>query len=312
MNEDAGWLPGLYGPDLLLAFFSLLLEGVPFLVLGAVLSGLVDVLVPAAWLRRLLPRSRFKAVLAAMAAGFLFPLCECSGVPVVARLIRKGLPVSAAVTYLIASPMLNPLTLLSTWLAFQGQDPWLMAGLRLGLGVGVVFFLGLWMAHLPADQIVRGEVLTSPVSGGGGPAFPAVLRLGLRWPRVHQALAAALQDFLNVLVYFVIGAGFAAFFSVAVNRSYLEPLAAQPLAGPLVGAALSQILCLCSTSDAFVVAALGFLSVAGKLAFLLLGPIMDLKLFWIYSAVFQRRFVYRLWLRAAIIVLLMTWVYALR
>jgi hypothetical protein len=317
-GEPVSWLgevlPGLHLPDLLLAFFSLLLEGVPFLLLGAMLSGLVDIGLSPDWVRRFLPRKKGVAVLVAGAAGFAFPLCECAGLPVIARLIRKGVPVSAAVMYLVASPMVNPLTLMSTWLAFSGQSPWSMMGLRLGFSVMILAFLGWWMSRLKPETIVRSEILTGTVDPQPGLAGAFVRPGSSRGPglaRAKQFVGTVVDDFLGVLFYFIIGAAVATLFSVAVNRALLAPVGQHVLAGPIIGVALAQSLCLCSTSDAFVAAALGFLSSAAKLAFMTSGPILDLKLAWMYQVMLRREFVVALWFRTTLAVLALSWLYGL-
>lgn len=306
-----GLFPGLHLPDILLSFFSLLLEGVPFLLLGALLSGLVDLFLPPDLLRRLLPRSPLKGVLVAITAGFFFPLCECSGIPVVARLIRKGLPVGVAVTYLLASPLVNPLTLLTTYLAFMGQDPWLMVGLRLGFGVAVVIFLGMWVSSLKPESFLQPNVLAGSVDVPDDSGYRAAPVPGLPFPMVSQFIGTTTRDFLGVLFYFVIGSAFAAFFSTSVNRALLDPVGSSVWLAPMVGIVLAYVLCLCSTTDAFIIATFGFLAIGGKLAFLVAGPLFDVKLYWMYQAVFRRGFVLGLWWRATAATLLLTWLYGL-
>ncbi len=105
------------------SFLSVLFESVPFLLLGALISGLIEVFVPARWMTGILPRKAFPAVLISALLGLVFPMCECGVVPVIRRLMKKGLPVSCAVTYLLASPVVNPITAISTFAAFRGQQP---------------------------------------------------------------------------------------------------------------------------------------------------------------------------------------------
>lgn len=294
-SPSTSWFTGFSLPDVTLSFFAIILEGAPFLLLGAVASGLVDLFLPPQLLRRFLPKSKAKGVLASIAAGFFFPLCECGAMPVISRLVRKGIPTSIATTYLLATPLLNPLTLLSTWLAFRSQDPWLMVGLRLGFGVIVVFFIGIWLTQQRPEKMLRPEVLTGEAEGAADALVSVNLRLGAPLPMLQRFCATVIRDFLGVLIFLVIGAGFAAVFSTGLNRALLDPIGQNGFLGPLAGIVLAQVLCLCSTTDAFIIATFGSFSVAAKIAFLVAGPLFDLKLFWLYQSLYQRKFVVTLW-----------------
>lgn len=308
----ASWFSGVSLPDITLSFFAVILEGAPFLLLGAIGSGLVDLFLPPQLLRRFLPKSKAQGVLAAIAAGFFFPLCECGAMPVISRLVRKGIPVSIATTYLLATPLLNPLTLFSTWLAFRSQDPWLMVGLRLGLGVVVVFFIGIWLTQQRPEKMLRPEVLTGEAEGATDSLYNASPRLGAPLPTLQRFCATVIRDFLGVLVFLVVGAAFAAVLSTGIHRSILDPVGQNAFLGPLAGIGLAQILCLCSTTDAFVIATFASFSVAAKIAFLVAGPLFDLKLFWLYQSLYQRKFVFTLWALVTGGTLLLTVLYGLR
>lgn len=120
--------------DFALAFLSILFEGAPFILLGTLISGFIDVYLPSGTMDRFLPRNRYLAVMAAGLLGIIFPVCECAVVPVIRRLVKKGLPVSCGLTYMLAAPIVNPITALSTWKAFEGQDAAMMTTSRILLG----------------------------------------------------------------------------------------------------------------------------------------------------------------------------------
>jgi uncharacterized protein len=308
-QSNTSWLSGLSWPDITLSFFAILLEGAPFLLLGAICSGLVDLFLPPQLIRKFLPKSSSKGVLAAIAAGFFFPLCECGAMPVITRLVRKGIPVSIATTYLLATPLLNPLTLLSTYLAFRSQDPWLMMGLRLGFGSLIVFFIGIWMSQQRPEKILRPEVLTGEASGAADSLYSVGFRNGAPWPTFQRFCASVIRDFSGVLIFLVVGAAFAAVLSTGINRTLIDPLGQNKFIGPVAGVGLAQILCLCSTTDAFIISTFGSFSVAAKVAFLVAGPLFDLKLFWLYQSLYTRKFVFALWWRITLGTLFLTWLY---
>src|SRR5438093_13024123 len=108
--------------DFIVNFTSILYEALPFIVLGAVIAGLLEELVPQRLVARIMPRSRFLAILIGGLLGLLFPMCECGIIPVMRRLLRKGLPVSCCTAYLLAGPIINVVVMLSTYVAFEGKE----------------------------------------------------------------------------------------------------------------------------------------------------------------------------------------------
>src|SRR4029453_13009308 len=90
--------------DFALAFLSVLLEGIPFLLLGSIISGVVDVFVSSERMGRLLRRNSVAAILISGLLGVVFPMCECGSVIVIRRFIKKGLPLASAVSYMLAAP----------------------------------------------------------------------------------------------------------------------------------------------------------------------------------------------------------------
>lgn len=273
--------------DFSYAFLSVLLEGVPFILFGTILSGLIDQFLPARTMSRLIPRNAFLGICLAGGLGLVFPMCECGIVPVIRRLIAKGLPVANAVAYMLAAPIVNPIVALSTWAAFRGQGAEEFTILRLGLGYFVAVLAGFAVLNLPLKSVLKKKVLeTVALAAPQNPARPAKFTA-----RLAASMDAGVRDFLDVMVYFVLGVGVASLFGTAVNQSLLLPLALDDrLAVPsMMG--LAALLSLCSSSDAFIAATFVSFPAVAKLAFLVFGPMMDLKLLFIYSAVFTRRFV---------------------
>ena len=305
---------GIAWPDVALSFFAIVLEGAPFLLLGAIISGLVDVFLPAGMIKNWLPRSKAQGVFAALGAGLIFPLCECGAMPIVQRLIRKGVPPAVATTYMLAAPGLNPLAMFSTFLAFRNQDPWLMVVLRFGFSFLVLLFLGFWLVRLRPDYMLRAETVMGRTKPEMTPNPGLVLtpRPGQSLGGLQQFTGSVIRDFTGVLLFLVIGAAAAALFSTGFDRNLLAPVGQNLILGPLAGILLAQLLCLCSTTDAFIIAAFAPFSIPAKIAFLVAGPLIDLKLYWLYRSAFQARFVHALWLRALAATFLLTLLYSLK
>ncbi len=288
--------------DIALFFLSLILEGAPFILLGAFISGFIDAYVPASAMEKFLPKNAAFGVLVAGFLGIGFPVCECAIVPVIRRLVSKGLPVSCAIAYMLASPIVNPLTAYSTYAAFQmpglpvGQQElaWGMVACRLLLGDGLAVAVGLILTRVKDSMLLQPGVLASMQASQAAVGKPVVhVSSG---DKLLRAMRTTQKDFLDVGMYFVIGVLIAGFFKARVVfrpelQEQLYALGQEPMLAPLVLMALAFVLSLCSTTDAFVIASDALFTKVAKLAFLVFGPMMDVKLIFLYTTVLRRRVV---------------------
>ena len=295
--------------DFAYAFLSILFEGAPFILLGTLISGFIDIYLPAGTMDRFLPKSRYRAVLMAGLLGAVFPVCECAVVPVIRRLVKKGLPVSCALTYMLAAPIVNPITALSTWKAFQGQDAAMMTSSRMLLGYFIAVAVGFIVLKLPLASVLKAKLAESLEKETSAPSRPDHDHCdhGACCGHDHHhehapdggqkltaAFRSAMKDFVDVGVYFAIGVSITALFNtgIAPGAEWLDGLAKNTVAAPASLMALAFVLSLCSTSDAFIAATLAKFSWSAKLAFLTFGPMMDVKLLFLYQTVLSRRFIF--------------------
>ena len=144
--------------DFSVSFLSILFEVAPFMFIGTLIAGFVDAFVPAHVMERMLPRNISLAVGLSAVLGVAFPMCECGLVPVIRRMIGKGMPVSCALTYLLSAPIVNPIVAISTIAAFRGQRPIMTASLRLTIGFLVACIVGLIVARLSPKLILNREM----------------------------------------------------------------------------------------------------------------------------------------------------------
>ncbi len=286
--------------DVLMAFLSILFEGAPYILVGTVLSGFIDAFLPAKLLDRVLPKNKVLATFIAGFLGLVFPVCECAVVPVVRRLVQKGLPLSCAMTYLLSAPIINPIVAVSTLTAFkefQGitsvpavLDATMTLG-RLSLGYVVAVLVGLLMLRFKVTDILRSSVATAVTSAAQARASEAAEPVVPFNDRLVHALRTAMRDFLDTGMYFTIGVIITSVFNTQVDQSKVDAFASSELLAVPSMMSLAFILSLCSTSDAFIAAPMAAFSSASKLAFLVFGPMMDVKLVFMYAGVFRRRVV---------------------
>jgi uncharacterized membrane protein YraQ (UPF0718 family) len=296
--------------DFTISFLSLVLESVPYLLLGSLISGFVEVFVPASAFDRFLPKRPALAVLLSGIVPLVLPMCECGVVPVIRRLMKKGLPPAYAMTYMLAAPIVNPVVALSTLAAFSGGDffapkdaggffsetpAYVVVCYRMALGYVVAVGCGfLALAFKPKSYLKAGvlEPDAAPSRTGlrkiGEGDQTAPLSPGRR---VLQAFGYAGHDFVEIASFLVIGCVLTSIFNTSVNQDIIVPLALEPWKAVSVMLVLAFVLALCSTSDAFIAATFTTFPVSAQLGFLVFGPVYDIKLMFLYSLVFRKRVV---------------------
>ncbi|MBL9178565.1 MAG: permease [Verrucomicrobiaceae bacterium] len=290
--------------DILMSFLSIVFEGAPYILIGTVLSGFIAAFLPSKLLERVLPKNGVLATLLAGFMGLVFPVCECAVVPVVRRLVQKGLPLSCAITYLVSAPIINPIVIFSTMSAFQNVEAKAgalgsvgMAMARFSLGYAIAVIVGLLLLRKkPAD------VLSASVAAGAAKSASEIQEpvVSFNTKLVH-AMRTAMRDFLDTAMYFSLGVIITSVFNTQVDQAKVDLVAGTDWAAVPSLMGLAFVLALCSTSDAFIAAPMAAFSSAAKLAFLVFGPMLDVKLVFMYSAIFRRKFV--IWLCAVMFIL---------
>ncbi|MGF1599172.1 MAG: permease [Acidimicrobiales bacterium] len=254
-------------------FVSVCVQALPFLVLGVVLSGLIGAFVSPDVVQRFVPRRSVLAVPTAGLAGMALPGCECGSVPIAGRLVGAGTPPAAALTFLLAAPAINPVVLVSTAVAFPNDGRLVVA--RFAASFLAAIAVGSWWARR-SDTSLLDSLRQSTHQHGAG-----------RWDRFVDIAA---RDLVHAGGYLVVGAMAAATLQLVVPRSLLDSVAENELLSVLMFAGLAVVLSICSEADAFVAAGLPQFSLTSRLVFLVVGPVIDLKLVAMHAGVFGRRF----------------------
>jgi uncharacterized membrane protein YraQ (UPF0718 family) len=300
-------------------FTSIVYEAMPFIVLGAVIAGFLEEFVPQRLITRFMPRNHLWAIFIGGLLGLIFPMCECGIIPIMRRLLRKGVPLSACTAYLLAGPIINVVVIGSTLTAFLGHEsfstgavrqmgPWWMTGMRMGLGylVAIGTSLVVERQHRRYGNKLLTPLATPPPvpTDDDLDALPAVKKKP--WAqRLGNVTETALHDFTDIMVFLVIGAMISAFFGLVISHKDMEDFGrGYPIVAILGMMVMAVILCLCSEADAFVAASYTKLPSSAKLAFLTLGPMLDLKLYFMYTRVFRPRLIWTIFTASAVQVFL--------
>ena len=278
-------------------FLGIFIEAVPFLLLGTLASGFVEVFVRPETLARWIPRNPVLAVLAGAGLGIVLPVCECGIVVVVRRLLAKGLPLRVGVAFLLAAPVVNPIVFASTLTAFGAGK---MLAARFILSFAIASVIALLFGAARPEEVLHGESSSADPHRDHAHAHDSahghhhhVDASAERLPgRIRAAVSAAADDLFDVGRYLVIGSLLAAALQALVPREAILAVGSAPVSSVLALSALAFVISVCSTVDAFVALSfVGTFTPASILAFLVFGPMVDIKSSLMFWSIFRPRVV---------------------
>jgi uncharacterized membrane protein YraQ (UPF0718 family) len=288
---------------------AIFLEASPFLFLGSLLSALVEIYLPEERIERLLPKGKLLGLGYGLFAGMLIPTCECGVVSIVRRFLKKGVPPHVAITYMLSAPVINPLVLAATYVAFQGNI-WMVAG-RVSLVAACAVFVGWATSGINPALLLR-QTGNDPLVEQARPAcghsiearmphpglgaardcrFPAEGRQDFS---LTQILVRTASEFLDMGKYLILGGIVVGSLKISLSQDLLFLFRENLFLSVGALMLLAVLVSVCSEADAFVAAAFSTFPAAARLSFVAIGPMVDLKLVFMYGAVFKKRFVFAL------------------
>jgi len=256
---------------------------VPYLLIGTLISGLVEVFLDRDLMTRFISKRAIPAAITGAFMGMIFPVCECGVIPLTRRLFHKGLPLSAGVAFLLAAPVMNPIVIFSTAAAF-GWGPMLIW--RVGISLLIAFIVGLVFSveKDPSNVLLVKTMLHHEHLHENEEAPSSFMS------KIQKALLICADEFFEMGRYLIMGATLAAGLQTFISQSTLLSIGSGPVSSVFAMMILAIVLSICSTVDAFV--ALGFVgtfSFGSILSFLVFGPRVDIKSTMMYLQVFHRR-----------------------
>ncbi|NEQ26397.1 MAG: permease [Microcoleus sp. SIO2G3] len=328
-------------------FLSLLVEAIPFLLLGVLLSSLLLLFVDERKLISAMPRNPVLGAIVGSCAGMFFPVCECGNVPVARRLLLQGAPTPVAIGFLLAAPTINPIVIWSTWVAFRDQPE--IVVLRVLFSLGIAIFIGcVFSVQKDLRPLLKPSITRSmprPEKGVGGdlryasskkeqtpmllqsgsyllgqPGAPlrmdtTVLQASLAATKPTKPLPDRLRLFLENTIQelrelggvLILGSAIAALIQVLVPREIILSLGQGPVTSILAMMLLGAVVSICSTVDSFFALAFASTFTGGSLlAFLVFGPMIDLKALGLMLSVFKARAIIYLFALATLLTFLLT------
>ncbi|WP_179032304.1 permease [Paenibacillus kribbensis] len=264
-------------------FMGIFLEAMPFLLIGVLVSSLLQWLVPEAWIRKMVPAHPVPGVLLASLLGLLFPICECGMIPVVRQLMLKGMPAYMGITFILSGPIINPVVLAATMMAFPSHPE--VTAVRMGLAFAVSAMIGLIVYTFVRVHPLKRSLLSVNQQKQSGQTH-----------RHHRTMRGffvhAGDEFLDMSKYLIIGALLTACIQTFIPRDEMLSLSGGTIGSYVFMMGFAYVLSLCSTSDAFVATAFSHTFTLGPLtAFLVLGPMLDFKGTLMLLSTFRTKFV---------------------
>ncbi|HFL1761301.1 TPA: permease [Streptococcus agalactiae] len=262
-------------------FISIIIEALPFVLLGTILSGIIEVFITPDIVNKFLPKNKFLRVLFGTFVGFVFPSCECGIIPIINRFLEKKVPSYTAVPFLATAPIINPIVLFATYSAFGNSIRFLI--LRFVGATIVAIALGVMLAFLVDDNILKEDAKPTHFHDYSDKKW---------YQKIFLALAHAIDEFFDTVRYLVFGTLIASAMQIYLPTRVLTTIGHSPITAILVMMLLAFILSLCSEADAFIGASLlSTFGIAPVIAFLLIGPMIDIKNLMMMVNSFKTRFI---------------------
>lgn len=280
-------------------FLSIIVEALPFILIGSIISSIIQLFIKEETIERFLPKNKILSLILAAFMGLFVPLCECAIVPIARSLIKKGVPVGTTTTFMLAVPIINPIVLLSTYYAFPNNIT--IVFLRAFGGASIAILIGLIIETLTKNiNVIKGDNDFFASCDCGCENF---YRKPSFFSNIKNLIDHTSKEFLDISRYFIIGSLLASIVSVSMNSLNIDFTKIMPSLGIIVMMLLTFFLSLCSEADAFI--AQGFLSsfgTSGVVAFLILGPMLDLKNLILLLGAFKKKYVLYLSILTCIII----------
>ncbi|CNH13537.1 ABC transporter permease [Streptococcus agalactiae] len=262
-------------------FISIIIEALPFVLLGTILSGIIEVFITPDIVNKFLPKNKFLRVLFGTFVGFVFPSCECGIIPIINRFLEKKVPSYTVVPFLATAPIINPIVLFATYSAFGNSIRFLI--LRFVGATIVAIALGVMLAFLVDDNILKEDAKPTHFHDYSDKKW---------YQKIFLALAHAIDEFFDTGRYLVFGTLIASAMQIYLPTRVLTTIGHSPITAILVMMLLAFILSLCSEADAFIGASLlSTFGIAPVMAFLLIGPMIDIKNLMMMVNSFKTRFI---------------------
>lgn len=283
-------------------FLSIVIEALPFVLLGCLISGALQVFLTPERVKRWLPDNRFLSILTGSVLGFFFPSCECGIVPIVHQFVKKGVPVHTAFAFMLTAPIINPIVIFSTFIAFGNS--WEMAGWRMVGSFVVAFIIGIWLAYFQKESVLKTKIQQTidhnhhhnhhhdHTHGTNKHEEVKIGRIKQLSQQTGHVLTHSIDEFFDTGRYLIVGGLIAASMQTYLPTRVMLTLGSTKLLAIIIMLLLAFTMSLCSEADAFIGSSLlSLFGTAPVVAFLVFGPMVDIKNLLMMKRYFNGRFI---------------------
>ncbi|EMF0051437.1 permease [Enterococcus hirae] len=283
-------------------FLSIVIEALPFVLLGCLISGALQVFLTPERVKRWLPDNRFLSILTGSVLGFFFPSCECGIVPIVHQFVKKGVPVHTAFAFMLTAPIINPIVIFSTFIAFGNS--WEMAGWRMVGSFVVALIIGIWLAYFQKESVLKTKIQQTidhnhhhnhhhdHIHGTNKHEEVKIGRIKQLSQQTDHVLTHSIDEFFDTGRYLIVGGLIAASMQTYLPTRVMLTLGSTKLLAIIIMLLLAFTMSLCSEADAFIGSSLlSLFGTAPVVAFLVFGPMVDIKNLLMMKRYFNGRFI---------------------
>ncbi|ROR23954.1 hypothetical protein EDD66_11285 [Mobilisporobacter senegalensis] len=290
-------------------FLGIILQAVPFLLIGVLLSSAIQIFIPKETIERRFPKSIGLGMLVAILGGFCLPVCDCASIPIFRSLVKKGIPLPVAITFMTATPVINPVVILSTYYAFGGNMAIVIN--RICFGIIVSVLIGLTFANSSAQShVLTGGALDRLMCSCG--CYEDAESVTTFTGKIGLFLRHSQAEFFSVGKYLVIGTFISSIFQTIGTGIFTSSQSSANLALSIfIMMVMAFVLSLCSSSDAVIARSFSNqFPIGAIMGFLVFGPMMDIKNVMMLSSGFSKGFIVKLLLRAFIICFILVFLFS--
>lgn len=273
-------------------FLGMILQAIPFLLMGVLLSSAIQIFIPKETIERRFPKSLGMGMLIAVVSGFFFPMCDCASIPVFRSMVKKGIPLPVALTFMTAAPVINPVVILSTYYAFNSIT---IVIRRVCLGIIAAVIIGLLFAIRPPKyRVLSGGAFDRLMCSCG--CYEDAGSITTFRGKIGLFLRHSQAEFFSVGKYLIIGIFISSIFQTMGKGIFTADQSKGGLAiSIIIMMVMAFALSLCSSSDAVIARSFSNQFPMGAImGFLVFGPMMDIKNVMMLSSGFSKRFIGKL------------------
>jgi uncharacterized membrane protein YraQ (UPF0718 family) len=298
--------------DFATIFLSIIFEGIPFILIGALTSSIIQIFVSEDAIAKIIPKNKFVGVLIASLVGLVFPVCECAIVPITRRLLKKGVPLNIAVTFMLSVPIMNPVVLLSTHYAFIEMPYMVIARAMFGMigAITIGILIGILHRGTPFKRdtvkktkgiiyktrcdcehhtmsirkntkVIKNKHSHSYENNGNcscGHSHNNSKNKNKLIRNIEEIISHTSVELYDIGRFFIMGVFLSTCMQIFIPKTFILSIGGGVLSSIIVMMMLAFVLSICSETDAFIARSfLGQFTTGSILGFLILGPMIDIK-----------------------------------